>query len=299
MLSFQNTPIETYSIGKKPILVKREDLCLAPDLGAPPFAKIRGLYEYIKTKKEEGILYFGYVDTSISMAGWGISFICKSLGVVAVLYYPAYKYGEYRKNQSEYIPKWHSFEAIIIPLKTPTQRQINIHRAKNEFFDKYPKNSHFLPDGLNVPQTINAVAKEVPSIQKYKIKTLVVCAGSGVMCAAILKGLFANDIFVDTIIAVPVNTSTDRLKLKKKILNLAGLTEHAGFIVPNLKSICKNFNIVDGGYVYEMPSTQQCPFPSNHYYDLKAWEWLTKNIKICKAPVLFWNIGEGTDFMKI
>ena len=65
----QNTPIKKYKVDGHEIIVKREDLaCLPP---GPPFAKVRGLYPVLQKLKEKGVKIFGYMDTSISMAGWG------------------------------------------------------------------------------------------------------------------------------------------------------------------------------------------------------------------------------------
>jgi hypothetical protein len=51
-------------------------------------------------------------------------------------------------------------------------------------------------------------------------------------------------------------------------------------------------DIILSPYGYYTPlETGSCPFPTSPYYDMKAWEWLTKNITSLTQPVLFWNIG--------
>ena len=52
-----------------------------------------------------------------------------------------------------------------------------------------------------------------------------------------------------------------------------------------------DLNLIDEGWEYTQKSEIQCPFPCHEYYDLKAWEWLTKNIESLTGTVLFWNIG--------
>lgn len=60
-----DTPIEEY----EGIHVKREDLSAPP--GAPPFSKIRGLVRHLEKLKKQGFIGAAYVETSVSMAGWG------------------------------------------------------------------------------------------------------------------------------------------------------------------------------------------------------------------------------------
>lgn len=295
-----NSPIEGYPLQDKGILVKREDLCISKThrKDAPPFAKIRGLFDFILNKQRHGFTHFGYMDTAISMAGWAISYTCNILNVQSVLFYPEYKDG-YRYNQNEYIPKWEKYGAEIYPLAQPTQRQINIHRAKRKFLELHPS-GFWLPDGLSMEETKINIMQECQTLPK-NIKTLVVCVGSGTMLAGILKGLSGHNNFIHTIIGVTVNNTVEPLVLRKKVLQMADMAENQiGFfpLKKDINAICRVFQIVSSGFAYHEICNTSTPFPCNHYYDRKAWGWLSNNIKNLQGPVLFWNIGEGTNHIQ-
>ena len=121
-----NTPVERHVLyhrekGEIPFYVKREDMACAPP--GPPFAKIRGLSIYMQALQREGVETVGYMDTSISMAGWGIAYLAQQLGMRAVLFYPAYK-GGLKRNQPMQLKMWKYFDAEIVPMQKPTMHSI-------------------------------------------------------------------------------------------------------------------------------------------------------------------------------
>jgi 1-aminocyclopropane-1-carboxylate deaminase/D-cysteine desulfhydrase-like pyridoxal-dependent ACC family enzyme len=287
-----NTKVQKYEYDKIPYFVKREDLACPPP--GPPFAKIRGLLPYLEKLKAQGIKTVGYMDTAISMAGWGISYFAQQLGIKAVIFYPLYKYG-YQYNQVDYIPHWKQFDAEIIPLKRPTQRQINIHRAKKQFYTLYP-NGVWLPNGLNLPETIIAVEQEAyKTIKKIKPASIVCCVGSGIMFAGILKGLNRAKFKAKQLNGVTVHRGIDIPAKRTEILNFAGLYDfsYRGFfsLQPKVSEITNSLEIISTEYMYQEPAQIDCPFPCNPYYDLKAYEWMIQNIQSLPQPILFWNIG--------
>ena len=155
-----DTPVESYQIKGQEIWVKREDLsCESP---GPPFAKVRGLYLVLKKLKENGIKTVGYMETSISMAGWGISFFCKRLGMKAVIFMPNYKDG-LRHNQELQVSKWKEFGADIIHINKPNRMSINFYKARNILLDKYTS-SVMLPQGMPFEETVQEVCKQASSV---------------------------------------------------------------------------------------------------------------------------------------
>lgn len=277
----QNTTIEKYKIGLQEIFVKREDLaCSAP---GPPFAKVRGLYPVLKKLKAQGITHFGYMDTSISMAGWGLSYFCKKMGLKAVIFYPVYKNGK-RHNQEFQIKKWKEFGATIIPFEKPNRLMINWYRARKILKEGYP-DSEMLPQGLPFEETIEKVSDEVKKDFEIfqKIKTIVLCIGSGTMASGILRGL--HSIIAKTEIYGIVVAPKDTARMKKKIYNMAGVDEKGFFAFKG------RVNIIDHGFQYTDKEMIECPFPCNPYYDLKAWKWMVENIDKIEHPALFWNVG--------
>src|SRR5690606_14344341 len=105
----RDTPIEEYD----GIYVKREDLC-APE-GVPPFSKIRGLVKHLEKLKREGYIGVSYVETSVSMAGWGVAWACYHLGMKCRIFNPVYKKSipllEFHRQQWE---RWGA-ELVDIP----------------------------------------------------------------------------------------------------------------------------------------------------------------------------------------
>ena len=285
----KGTPIETYTIDGYPFFVKREDLaCLPP---GPPFAKVRGLFLYLQKLQANGCKVVGYMDTAISMAGWGISYFSKLLGMKAVLFYPKYKDG-FRYNQSLQIKKWKEFEATILPLEKPTQHPININRAKKIFYSSYPKGV-WLPNGLKFQETLLAVEKEATNtIKEVMPKTLIMCVGSGVMLSGVLHGIFKAQYKVPKIIGVLVHNGHKLRTKKREIFTFAHITEQGiSFLDIPITKIVGQFNLVSGNYAYNEPCNMKVPFPCNPYYDLKAYGYLVEHIQTMQPPILFWNIG--------
>lgn len=283
----QNTPIESYDINSTIIFVKREDLaCLPP---GPPFAKVRGLLPVLLKYKEQGFKTFGYLDTSTSMAGWGVSYFCKQLGLNSVVFYPKYKNNEERHNQKYQLEKWKNLNAEIIPILTPGRAIVNWYQAKKILKSKYP-DSIMLRQGLPFEETITEVGKQVllNFQQIKKIKSIVVCIGSGVMTAGIIRELVQMNISISVYGVMVLKKNQN--KLKEKIYKFAKINpKFPGFFLKKSEKI--KLQIIDAGYEYAQSENCFCPFPCNPYYDRKAWKWMVENLMYIPKPILFWNIG--------
>lgn len=282
----RDTPIEEYEIDQGRVFVKREDLaCSYP---GPPFAKVRGLLPNLIRLKQEGIDTIGYMETTISMAGWGISYFCRELDLNAVIFYPCYKDKNIRENQEFQIEKWKEFGAKIVPLENPNRMKINFYRAQKRLKESNP-NCYMLPLGLPFPETVQEIAKQI-ALFDQKYESIVICIGSGTMAAGVLRGL--NDKKMTStvygIFCAPKNIEN----MHKKILASANLdnSSRKGFNILK-KSNISSLNLYNEGYEYTQKEEIKCPFPCNPYYDRKAWAWLLRNYDSLKKPVLFWNIG--------
>ena len=269
------TPVELHDGG---VLVKRDDLCFPPP--APPFSKCRGIIEHLRKLKADGIEYVGYTETSISMAGWGVAWACKELGLKAVIFDPQYKVTpdvlRFHRQQ------WKLFDPIIIPIKAG-MASVNVHIAANELRRNF-KNSIMLPLGLPFEETMEATRVEtIETMQHYpNIKSVVTCVGSGTIYAGIYRGL--HDLGM-SVTLYGILTRTGNLKRKREsIQKKAGIFDFGLFESP------VKMKLIDKQWQYTERSYQECPFPCHPYYDLKAWEWLVK-IQYIPEPILFWNIG--------
>ena len=271
------TPIEKYLFGNKEVFVKREDLaCLPP---GPPFAKVRGLLPFLINLKTNGCDTVGYMETSVSMATWGISYFCKIIDLRAVVVYP--EYTEPRENQKFQFEKWKEFGAEVYPLKKPNRMQINFYRARKFLKEKYP-DSFMLPLGLPFPETVIEVTKQTRLLDQY-YGSIVICIGSGTMAAGVLKGLGKIQTTVYGVLASPKNEEMVRKKIYK-IGEMPLFSPTGLFKGPKL-------TLIDTGLGYTEKDESECPFPCNNYYDRKAWGWLLRNYDKLEKPVLFWNIG--------
>jgi len=275
-----DTPVESHYIKGREIWVKREDLCT--QIPGPPFSKCRGLYPHMKRlRDEEKVHIVGYVETPISMAGWGVAWCAKALGMTAVIYEPQYKHGA-PKMLIKHKQHWEKFGVIIehIPAGMTC---INQHIAKKHLLKKYGAKTHLLPIGIPSIETVEETAAEWRrTIYQYgKFENVIVPVGSGTICAGVLKGMLPEDGCLTGVMVYSKNIP----KKFKSICNKAG-KQNLPLLENNL-----NFRLIDPGWSYTEMATIQAPFPCHRYYDLKGWQWLLEMLPTMKDRVLFWNIG--------
>ncbi len=281
-----DTPIEKIELKGFPLYVKREDLsCSYP---GPPFAKIRGLHKKLTELKKTGIQTVGYMETSLSMASWGIAYLSQKIGLKAVIFYPQYKEG-YKYEQENQFKKWKEFNAEFFPIEHPGRQKINHYLAKQKLLSNFP-NSIMLDQGLPFEETIEEVGKQVDLIPKELLGgSIVVSVGSGVMISGIINGLKRNlpkeqNMEIYGIVIFNQNLESKKRKIEKRSKTIL---KNWGFF--SNKNI--NLTLLDLGYQYEQKEEIECPFPCSKYYDRKAWKWLNDNISTLKQPIIFWNIG--------
>lgn len=269
-MRWRDTPIEKYLIGGKEIEVKREDLCC---IGGPPFSKMRGIKERLKTLKHEGVEVVGYVETAISMAGWGVAKVGKELGLRVIIYDPQYKISPGVLNFHR--SKWAENQAETRPIKAG-RAKVGYYQARYQMEKEFGNQGMLLPLGLPFEETIEATAKEAAKLFSYR--TVVVNVGSGTICAGLLRGL-GEEVFVWGIMGRKGDKIRKREEIEKRSVKGLSLKKRKGFA------------LVDPGYEYTESESFPAPFPCNPYYDRKAWKWVIENYGSLERPVLFWNIG--------
>jgi len=273
-----NTPIEEYRIENRIVYVKREDLCTPPP--GPTFSKVRGLLKHLQYLKSQGIETVGYTETSISQAGWGVAWLAPKIGLKAVIYDPQYSNTNKNIDAMQVLvfhrAQWKKLNAEIIPIKAGMAK-VNYNICKKNLVEKYP-NSIMLPLGLPFQETIDETAR-IASQYEARFKSVVICIGSGTICAGIIKGM--PSVHVYGIMSRSGNIFNKRRSILAK----------AKFMEGGLMGKLRDFECINPGWEYTQRSYTNCPFPCHPYYDLKAWEWLIENIGTLKEPILFWNIG--------
>ena len=277
------TPIIDYD----KVWVKREDLCFSPP--APPFSKCRGILSHFKTLKEQGIETVGYVDTTISMAGWGVSWACREVGMKAVIFGPTYK-----KKPSTYETlvqhwrRWEEMGAEIIPIQA-TRTGVNWYIGRRILKEKYGEKALLLPLGLPFAETIEETEKEfVKTIRSLPTppKTIVLCIGSGTICSGIWRGMNQLEMRDTKLYGITCHNAILAEEKIKRIEEKSGVKTNGLFKSPI------SFQVILSVYNYTSRPKENAPFPCNPYYDLKAWEWLMQNRSQLEEPILFWNIGQ-------
>lgn len=281
MIANENTPVEKYG----DIYVKREDLSISPP--GPPFSKIRGLEAKMVSLLGEGIKTVGYMDTTVSMASWGISYFAKQFGMTAVIFYPQYKDGTNHENLEKHIGIWKDFGATVIPLDKPQRQKINWYRARKKLMESWP-NAFMLEQGFPYKESVAETAKQVMLLPREVLGgTIVISVGSGVICSGVLQGLFEISDVQDPIIegsntrVCGITVSPKNLKLMEK--KIRDRTDDIFEMI--------TLDLFDGRYEYTQTEDMEVPFNCNRYYDRKAWKWLLDNRNDLENPVLFWNIG--------
>ena len=279
----KNTPIEVHHINERKVYVKREDLCGVE--GSPTFSKIRGIVNHLISLKEKGINIVGYTETSISMAGWGIAWACSQLNMKAVIFDPQYK--ETPELLQYHREQWKKFNAVVIPIPAGMAK-VNYYINKNKLYQRYGKKAILLPLGLPFQETINETANQIQEVLQYHYPDyIIVNVGSGTILSGIWKGLENFPLLLKnkpTLIGVLGRTSN--LDKKRQII-----AKKAEILDSGLFNSSIELKLIDPGWQYTEKSEIKCPFPCHPYYDLKAWEWLVKNINKLPGEILFWNIG--------
>lgn len=271
-----HTPVERYEVKGRTVWVKREDLCGPPE--APPFSKVRGLFRHLERKKAEGVHTVAYVETSVSMAGWGIAWACKSLGMKCIIFDPQKK--EPPLIHLFHRKKWLEYGAEVRPIQ-PGRAVVNYHTVKKSLVSK---GVYLMSLGLPLEESIHETEKEFLFTASHQIRpqTVVVCVGSGTICAGIVRALP----YYPDMILIGVMSRTGNPNVKKTSIIQKSRTPF--FLLPDLP---RRFVVEDPGWDYTEPCLISTPFPCHPYYDKKAWDFLVKKVYSFKEPILFWNIG--------
>ncbi len=276
MNPLSSTPVEEH----EGFLVKREDLCTIGTAG-PPFSKMRGVIEHVANRPESVI---GVLDTYHSQGGHAVSFACSLLGKQCVNYWPRRKADAFKALSPQQVAS-QSLGAGLIEL--PAGRSaVLYHRAKTDL-NRYA-DSYMMPNALKLPEMITATMAEVAeTIELATVSHVVVSISSGTIAAGVLAGL-------------------DKMGWKGTLTLHMGYTRPERAVMAYMSKITRaavgydplpspriRLNFIDEGYAYGDPVHPCTPFPSNVYYDAKAWRWLmnVSDHRLIPDDTLFWNIG--------
>lgn len=278
-----STPWEVHYVDGVPVHVKREDLC-CPAPG-PPFSKMRGVEAHI-TRICDELGYdpvIGVVDTSHSMAGWGVAYVCDVMGLDCVDFFASYVHERERGAElhlgnveiREYQQRAQQFGAELVPMKAG--RFAVMHAQSRTLFTSMTDSGYMMPNALKYKDLIPVTAKEVRTTPDELLQgTWIISISSGTVAAGVLNGLIDNH--EDMCIILHMGHDRSEAQAQRYIRGLAG------YWPSYIDMINEHYNYVDKVDVH-------CPFPCNPWYDLKAWKWLMANVHDLEQPIIFWNIG--------
>lgn len=261
------TPTERYTVLGRTVWVKREDLCAPP--GAPHLAKMRGCVHRLKMAADVGFREVGCLDTRISVSAWATAYMAQQFGLHVVAFYPKCK------DDPDEVP-WRQARAAELgaePYALPGGRNGVVYgRAKAIMRER---GGYMMPMGLVLSESADAAMRQTRTIPpEARGGDVVLSVGSGVMLAGVSAGLAVDS---HAIYGVSCGMANARQRSRAERVIKAPLA--------------KNVHLLQSGYGYYDEAVARAPFPCNRFYDLKAWEWLVRNLDSLRDPILFWNIG--------
>lgn len=263
-----NTPWREYQLSGLPVWVKREDLCTAGD--GPAFSKVRGLESYLRRLREDGVKAVGVMDTFHSKAGWGTAWLCHDLGLKCYDFYAKYKDDAGVRPFQE---RARECGAELVEVPNLGRQAVVSHIMRRRLRELDPQ-AVMLPNGLTVEDAVWENAQEVVTFTPPALcmrGTWVISVSTGHIARGVAAGL-------------------------TQLMSEVKLIAHMSYSARSQEKLRETISysplfLVDEGFEYRSAAEGSAPFPCNKFYDLKAWEWLRRNIHRLESPVVFWNIG--------
>ena len=262
----EHTPVQEFAITRNPvhvIHVKREDLYA--DFPFPPNAKLRAVRAVLDAEKPERVGVFG---SRVSQLPWAVAQECQQRAIACTAYLPSLK----KKPDLLYFSQIASAGANVCYVKSG-RTPIMYYQARKHAREN---GSFMFPHGGLCEAGIAAYSAEaLHTLSLGEYRSIVLCAGSCTVLVGILAALQKLSHWATRVYAISAGAS---LETQRRTVNRFVHGRYTLTLVEPLMG-------------YYKPCKVACPFPSNPYYDLKAWMWLSLNIEKLESPVLFWNIG--------
>lgn len=261
-----STPVEQYSVCKRTIFVKRDDLFGTPP--APPLGKLRGLGVLLTNYHKEGISLVGCWDTRVSKLGQGLAALVRnSPGMRAIVSYPTRR----GSTVPEAVCIAAGLGAEIMPVRG-NHVSICYSQVSKRVIARGGK---MLPFGLECREAVRAVADEAATLPADFVAsaTFILSCGSGVTLAGLLLGLRAKPRRI-----VGISSGRSLVKIR------ACVYRYVSTLPPFVE-------LRPAAFPYDVALEFPCPFPSHPNYDRKAWKFAVENLQALHDPIVFWNIG--------
>lgn len=244
------------------VIVRREDLRF--DTPLPHHAKMDALEVVVIGAKENGYDLIGCFCTKHGIWPFGLPYFARKHGLKSAIGYPALSMGNVPAELWPIREETSSgYELLML---RPNVVKVNEAQVKNYLKDR---NGFYIPFGVGMNYAVEVLANQ---IQFGPGGTLIVPCGSGVTLAGVIKGGAANQ-FAE-IIAVSAGRPIE--VIKKAVEQYA--------IIPN------NVRFIQEHEYNQIPKII-CPWEAHPYYELKAFDWLYRNVEQLTGPITFLNIG--------
>jgi 1-aminocyclopropane-1-carboxylate deaminase/D-cysteine desulfhydrase-like pyridoxal-dependent ACC family enzyme len=178
----QTTPIQHYLVRDRTVFVKREDLYAQPP--APPVAKLRGLELLLARLQSEGCKLVGCFEASVSTIGLGLAAACTKIhNMNSIVAYPDVR----GRGLSPSLSAARDLGAELLPVRSNV---VNVcyHQARKLVEQR---GGFMIPFGFECDEALLAVESEARGVPRRYLEggTLILCCGSGVTLAGLLRGL--------------------------------------------------------------------------------------------------------------
>lgn len=274
-----NTPVEDHRAAFG-LWVKREDLSCPPP--GPPFSKTRGVFSHVQSRPERVI---GVLDTFHSQAGHAVARACQILGKECVNFFPLYK------GQPELrAPQLASRDLGARLTALPAGRSAVLYHAAKKGLAAQAQalgasDRYMMPNALKLPEMVDETAAEVDRTEMPKVNTVLIAISSGTIAAGVIRAL-------------------DKMKWNGRVILHMGYARSEDQVLKYIETMSQvpfhsipwsgvDVTLVNEGYAYkDVARPGEDPlWPSNAWYDLKAFRWWMREGRAIYGEALLWNIG--------
>lgn len=253
---------EVYKVLGRDVFVIREDKRFEHKQ-LPNHAKMGALNELCKWAELEGYTSIGCLCTSHGIWPFGLRYLARENNLSSIVCFPA--------NSMDKVPEELFSFSHGYKLKLLKPNMVTINGAQARAYIER-KGGYYIPFGVEEPLVIDYLSRQ---IKLHDCGTLIVPCGSGVTLAGILRSIRLNETKIKRIEAIPAHAPRAE-SIAKTVLKYE-------MIPVNL-----NWRTV---YKYDDIPEIICPWEAHPYYELKAYDWLYKNVDRLPEPIYFFNIG--------
>lgn len=247
------------------------NLPVRTDYPLPLHGKMPALNVLLKSLQSQGITRVGCFASHGSNWAQGLPALAALYGFEKTIV--VYATNPRAPNYPDWLKQARSLGATLVPVK-PNMTAINSSQAKKLIEEE---GAYFIPFGLDTEPVLTYLtnAMNFPD----QLDNLVLCCGSGITLVGIVQHLIQFNKHIKRIIGV--SSGRPVTALQKTLTDHVGAVDSAHVAHIDLRE----------GYQYSQKLKTISAWPTHPYYELKAYDWLEKNIHTLDGAVWFLNMG--------